>query len=346
MEKLVNPIIKIQRLLKAPENLPKNLILKLVSLFFAVFLWYFVVGEDKVDTTIYVAIEITNLPQDLVISNQFQKQIEVTVNGPRGLVRNISSQHITRPVNLANAQPGSHVIKNTPESIKITKGVQIQNIRPAIITLTIDRLLAKELPIKPVLKGKPATGYEVAAFIANPPTLGLTAPASILEKEVFLLTQPIDITGRETDFTIQIPLDVREEITELIGEPVISVNVIIKEKQVVREFKGIPVEFNHEAKRTIYRLDYHQVDIKTELPYNLAGEDAQNFLFKAVLDADHLPPGRHELPVRITTNPPGIIIKEVIPARIKIDISPPQHIMKHRQPLPTPLKVPREQKEQ
>jgi hypothetical protein len=83
MEKLVNPIIKIQRLLKAPENLPKNLILKLVSLFFAVFLWYFVVGEDKVDTTIYVAIEITNLPQDLVISNQFQKLIEVTVNGPR-----------------------------------------------------------------------------------------------------------------------------------------------------------------------------------------------------------------------------------------------------------------------
>ncbi|MEN8136125.1 MAG: CdaR family protein [Thermodesulfobacteriota bacterium] len=346
MEKLVKQIIKIQHLLKVPENLPKNLILKLVSLFFAVFLWYFVVGEDKVDTTIYVGMEITNLPQDLVISNQFRKQIEVTINGPRGLVRNISSQHITRPVDLANAQPGSHVIKNTPESIKITKGVQIQNIRPALITLTIDRLLAKELPIKPVLKGKAATGYEVAAFIANPPTLGLTASASILEKEVFLLTKPIDITGRKTDFTIQIPLDVREEITELIGEPEISVNVLIREKLVVREFKGIPVEFNHEAKRTIYRLDYHQVNIKTELPYNLAGKDAQNFHFKAVLDADNLPPGSHELPVRIISNPPDIIVKEIIPARIKIGISSPQAAMKNRQSSPPPFKVSQEQQEQ
>lgn len=346
MEKLVKQIIKIQRILKVPEKLPKNLILKLVSLFFAVFLWYFVVGEDKVDTTIYVALEITNLPQDLVISNQFRKQIEVTVNGPRGLVRNISSQHITRPVNLAKAQPGSYVIKNTPESIKITKGVQIQNIRPANITLTIDRLLAKELPIKPVLKGQPATGYEVDAFIANPPTLGLTAPASILEKDVFLLTKPIDITGRKADFTTQIHLDIREQISELIGEPVISVNVLIKEKQVTREFKGIPVEFNHEAKRTIYRLDHHQVDIKTELPYNLAGKDAQNFLFKAVLDADNLPPGRHELPVRIISTPPYITIKEIIPDLIQIDISPPQQVMKNRQPSPLPLMDTQDQNEQ
>ncbi|MCK4839962.1 MAG: hypothetical protein KAS94_14250 [Desulfobulbaceae bacterium] len=346
MEKLVKQIIKIQRLFKVPEKLPKNLVLKLVSLFFAVFLWYFVVGEDKVDTTIFVSIEITNLPQDLVISNQFRKQIEVTVNGPRGLVRNISSQHITRPVNLAKAQPGSHVIKNTPESIKITKGVQIQNIRPANITLTIDRLLAKELPIKPVLKGKPATGYEVAAFIANPPTLGLTAASSILEKEVFLLTQSIDITGRKADFSTEIALDVKEEITELIGEPVISVNVLIKEKQVAREFKGIPVEFNHEAKRTIYRLDHHQVNIKTELPYNMAGKDAQNFLFKAVLEADNLPPGRHELPVIIISNPPVITIREVIPALIKIDIGSPQQVMKQRQPSPLPLSVSQEPKEQ
>ena len=334
MEKLVKQIIA-KYIPKSSDRLPKNLILKLVSLFFAVFLWYFVVGEDKVDTTVYVAVEITNLPQDLVISNQFRKQIEVTVNGPRGLVRNVSSQHITRPIDLTNAQPGSHVIKNTPESIKLPKGVQIQNIRPANITLTIDRLLKKELPIKPVLKGNPATGYKVASFVANPPTIGLTAPASTLEKEVFLLTQPIDITGRKTDFSTEIPLDVREEITELIGEPAISVSVLIREKQVVREFSGIPVEFNHEAERTTYRLDHHQVNIKTELPYNLASKDAQTFHFKATINADKLPPGRHELPVKIIASPPGIKIMEIVPAKIKIDISSPKPVMKNR--LPSPL---------
>lgn len=344
MEKLVKQIIN-KHLPATQDKLPKNLILKLVSLFFAIFLWYFVVGEDKIDTTIYVPLEITNLPQDLVISNQFRKQLEVTINGPRGLVRSVASQHITRPVDLTNAQPGNHVIKNTPESIKLPNGVQIQNIRPANITLTIDRLLKKELPIKPVLKGNPANGFEVAAIIANPKTLGLTAPASTLGKEAFLPTELIDMTGRNANFNTQVALNVREEITELIGEPVISVSILIKEKQVVREFSGIPVEFNHEAERTTYRLDHYQVNIETELPYSMANKDAQNFHFKATINADKLPPGSHELPVKIISSQQSIKITKVVPARIKIDISSPKPVMKNRQISPSALTGTERQKE-
>lgn len=329
MEELVKQITKKIRLY-LPEKLPKNLILKLVSLFFTFFLWYFVVGEDKIDTTIYVPLEITNLSQNLVISNQFRKQLEVTINGPRGLVRSISSQHITRPVNLIDVKTGNHVIKNTPESIKLPNGVQIQNIRPANISLTIDHLLTKELPIKAVLTGKPATGYEIASFTATPPTLGLTAPAAILEDQIFLPTLPISISGQKTNFTVQVQLDVKDEITELIGEPVISVNVSVREKLIPREFSNIPVEFDHEAERTTYHLDHHQVNIKAELPYLLASKNGNNFHFKATISADQLPPGQYELPVTITTNPPGIKIIEIIPAKIKLEISAPKPLLKYK----------------
>jgi YbbR domain-containing protein len=336
MEKLVKQIIK-KYIPRFPDKLPKNLIPKLVSLFFALFLWYFVVGEDKIDTTLYVPLEITNLRQDLVISNQFRKQIEVTVNGPRGLVRSVSGQHIARPVDLTNALPGSHLIKNTPESIRLPNGIQIQNIRPANITLIIDRLIKKELPIKPVLNGEPATGYEVAGFVAYPATLGLTAPAGTLESEEFLLTQAIDITGRKSNFKAQVPLNIKEEITELIGEPVINVQIMIRERMIEREFSGIPVEFNHEAERTTYRLDHYQVNIKTKTPYNLANKDAENFHFTATIDADKLPPGHHELPVKIIAGSPLIKITEVIPAKIKMDISLPKPVMKNKIPSPSLL---------
>ena len=58
---------------------PKDWVLRLISLFFAIFLWYFVVGEDKVDMTISVPLEIVNMPRDLIVSNQFPKNIEVTI---------------------------------------------------------------------------------------------------------------------------------------------------------------------------------------------------------------------------------------------------------------------------
>ncbi len=327
MEKLVKQVSRAKSLIKGVK-LPKNLVLKLVSFFFAVFLWYFVVGEDKIDTTLYIPLEITNLPQNLVISNQFRKQLEVTVNGPRGLVRSISGKDISRPVDLSNVQPGNHVIKNTPESIELPNSIQIQNIRPANISLTIDRLVKKELPIKPVLEGEPAAGYEVAGLFAVPPTLELTAPAAILKEDVFLSTEPIDISGLKKNFTAEVSLKVRDEITELIGEPTISVNVLIKEKEVSRAFENIPVSFTHEAQRTTYRLDHHHVDVKATIPYHLAEKAAGDFQLEAVIDADKLPAGQYELPVRIVSAIPDIKIERVIPDTIKIRISPPQPVMK------------------
>jgi len=347
MEKLVKQALNRYRP-KGIGKLPKNLLMQVISLFFALFLWYFVVGEDKVDMTIYVPLEITNLEQNLVISNQLKRQLEVTITGPRGLVRSVANQNITSPVDLTNFQPGSHVIQNKPESINFPRGIQVQHIRPANITLKIDRLLEKELPIKPVLKGKPATGFEIASIISDPPTLSLTAPAEILGEEVFLPTQPVDISGRETSLKVQVPLDVGEQITELIGEPVISVNVLIREKLIPREFGGIPVEFDHQTERTIYRLDHHQVRVKTALPYRIANKQAVKFHFAATIDADNLPPGRHILPINIISEPPGIRIVEVIPARITIEISSPDPVMKHRfsgqSPAPAPVKPAGQQK--
>ena len=77
MEKLVRQIV--ESITSFPR--PKNWVLKLLSLLFALFLWYFVVGEDKVDMTVTIPVEIVNLPRELIISNQFKKQLEVTVSG-------------------------------------------------------------------------------------------------------------------------------------------------------------------------------------------------------------------------------------------------------------------------
>ncbi len=318
----------------------KNWILKLISMFFALFLWYFVVGEDKVELTITVPLEITNLKQDLVISNEFIKQLEVTVNGPRGLVRGLSKQTITRPLDLADYFPGSHVIPIKASFLNFPRGIQVQHIRPTNITLVIDRLIDKELPIKPVLKGIPALGYEVASIIADPPTLSLTAPSATLAKEVFLPTMPIPINGIKSSSKVQVQLDVKDEISDLVGEPVIGINILVREKIQSRDFSGIPVEINHAGERTLYRIDNHQVTVTAEMPYGMASKPSKSFKFKAVINAGNLPPGRHEIPLLITSNPPGIKILEVTPSKTITIISPPGPVMKrlYTGPQPDPTK--------
>ena len=114
MEKLVKQIINRPANKLSSMKWPKNLLFKLLSLFFAVFLWYFVAGEDRVDTNIYVPVEIVNLPRNMVISNQYKKQLEVTISGPRGLVNGINRQHISRTINLSKAKPGTTVVVQGP----------------------------------------------------------------------------------------------------------------------------------------------------------------------------------------------------------------------------------------
>jgi YbbR domain-containing protein len=294
-------------------------------------MWYFVVGEDKVDMTVYVPIEITNLPQNLIISNQFKKQLEVTVSGPRGQVHSIAKQHITRSIDLADAKPGTRVFQNKPETIRFPRGIAVQRIQPANLTLTIDKLLEKELPIKPVITGTPAEGFEVANIIAQPSSLGLKAPAEALKDTLFLATQPIDITGlTATVNNRRVALDVKPEIEELIGESLISVTIGIRELTVPREFSDLAVEFKHAAERTAYKVKPGRVSIKTELPYRLAQTPAANFTFTAIVDAEARPPGRYELPVTVTAEPPGIRIIEVIPPRVNLEIGRPGPLMKRQ----------------
>ena len=94
------------------QNKPKNWILKAVSLCLAIMLWYFVVGEDQVDMKIQVPIEIINLPANLTIANEYKKNIDVAVRGPRSVILDLRNRNITRPVDLSSAQPGTIVIKN------------------------------------------------------------------------------------------------------------------------------------------------------------------------------------------------------------------------------------------
>jgi len=265
MEKLVRQII--ERAFSFPR--PKNWVLKLLSLLFALFLWYFVVGEDKVDMNVTIPVEIVNLPRDLIISNQFKKQLEVTVSGQRSLIRGMTAQHISRTIDLSKASPGTVVVQNHPDSISLPRGLSILRVQPPTVTLLLDRLIQKELPIKPVLNGKVHHSYKLETVTVDPPSLEISGPQSILAQEENLNTSPIDINGLNKSAVKQVSLALNPEIADLIGEPVVAVRLNVVELKKEMVLSDIPIEFDHSAgKQTtvIYRLQPATVNVTAEIP--------------------------------------------------------------------------------
>ena len=320
MEKLVRQIIaKV-----SSYRRPKNWVLKLVSLFFALFLWYFVVGEDKVEMNVTLPVEIVNLPRDLVISNQFKKQIEVTISGQRSLIRGMSEQHISRSIDLSKATPGTIVIPNDPDSISLPRGLSILRVQPPTLTLLLDRLIQKELPIKPILVGKVHKDFRLDSVTVDPLALKISGPQAILDQEENLKTLPIVINGLSESAVKQVSLALKNEISDLIGEPVVAVRLNLSALKKEMKFTDIPIDFEHDkGKQTemIYRLSPPTVSIRAEIPQGMIRKpNGLKSLFQARVKPVNLQPGSLKLKVLVEA-PTQVKIISVSPDTVTLKIN-------------------------
>ena len=160
----------------------KDWLLRFVSLVLAIILWYFVGGEDKINKNVMVPIEIINLPRDLAISNQFKKEIEVTVSGPRSLILEMANRAVTRQVDLAMATPGTMVIENDHKHIPVLRGITVLRVQPSSIILSLDKLIKKQFPVEALTTGRVAHGYYIKSLKTDPELITIAGPQTTLSQ--------------------------------------------------------------------------------------------------------------------------------------------------------------------
>lgn len=326
MEKLV---LKITEYLAGIPR-PENWVIKLISLFFALFLWYFVAGEDKVNMNVSIPVEIVNLPSNLTISNQFKRELDVTLSGQRSLIKSLSNQHISRVVDFSKALPGRVVIQNTLDSISVPRGISVIRIQPASVTFLIERLIQKDLPIKPITSGEPATGYNLQALDLEPDTVHIIGPESVLAGESDLITNPIDISGLRKTTHREVTLDLKPAIADLIGEQVTTAKIIIIQKMEKKTIDDIAIELtpnqHNQTEATTPTISPNKITIEALLPYELHRDNKDiKSLFTARVNTDNLASGRL-LEVTVTAAP-SVKILEYRPQSVILEVKR-KHYMK------------------
>ncbi len=264
------------------KNKPKNWILKAISLVLAVMLWYFVVGEDQVDINIQVPIEILNLPSDLTIANQYKKDIEVSVRGPRSIIQELKKRNISRPVDLSNARPGTVVVKNDENSIPFPRGITVQRLQPTNITLLIDQLIQKDFYINPVTEGTVAPGYELQKIYLDPEKLVISGPKAILGRDITLKTYVINLDNLDHSTTLQVHLDLEPDFFDLLGETVVTAKIVLRETTEKRTVKNIPINVKESTIPVTVEPD--RITVTAEITSNLINDTPElSMLFRAFI---------------------------------------------------------------
>lgn len=119
--------------------LTENLLLKLISLAFALVLWFFVMGEQRHEVSHLVPVDYRNLPKGLVIANEVPAVVTVTVSGPRALLTRLSPEEISLPLDMADLSPGTTSFRRLDEKLRAPNGLVVTRISPAGIDVRLER---------------------------------------------------------------------------------------------------------------------------------------------------------------------------------------------------------------
>uniref|UniRef100_UPI004057A2A9 CdaR family protein n=1 Tax=Candidatus Electronema sp. TaxID=2698783 RepID=UPI004057A2A9 len=223
------------------KNRCKELLLAFVSLSLGIMIWFLIVGADQMDTTLTVPIEFLNLPKQLVIYNQYQKEVNVTLRGPRSIMQEMRSRNLSLPVDLSKAEPDTVVINTDSLPLPLPSGLAVLRMQPASITLSIDELVQKQIPVTAETEGKVALGYELKDIVLSPDKIPVSGPKALLERQQALKTYAISLEGLTHSVTTPVHLNLSPELASLIGETTVAAKIAVKEIIAEKIIHNIPV---------------------------------------------------------------------------------------------------------
>lgn len=204
---------------------------KILAVILSIIMWYLVVGEERAEVGLTVPLELINIPRDLIVVNNVTQGIEIRVNGPRSLVRSLATENLSKSLDLANTRVGTVTFSISSEGISLPRGVKITRINPTQVMVVLQKLMTKDISVKPRLIGKQAPGYEIESTRVNQEKVEIAGPEDVVGKLDSLFTKPVDIQGLKTVLRQRTSLDFRNLQIYLVKEVPLEVEVRVKQSK-------------------------------------------------------------------------------------------------------------------
>ena len=195
--------------------LTENWALKLLSLVFALILWFFVMGERKLERSYAVPLEMKNVPKAMIVANDVPSEVAVRISGPRTLLMNLHAEDLRIVIDLQDLPPGLTSFKRLEERLNIPAPLKVTRLSPSYVDVKMDRITVKRVPVKAILRGRPAEGFWVEKVISVPESVVVEGAEGELAALQQVQTTPLNIVGATRDLNESVPLSYRGKFSWL-----------------------------------------------------------------------------------------------------------------------------------
>lgn len=211
----------------------------LTALVLAIIVWVSsVTASDPNQTLTYetpIQLEILGQNPDLVITQQEVEGVMVTLKAPRSVHARLAKDPglISASINLSGLEAGDHVL--SPEVIVDLRPVQVVEVSPSSVELSLEKVASKTMPISLIQTGGLPVGYQTRNARLSQSEAKLVGPESLVET-VVEIAATIDVSELTTSINRTLDLKPLDEGGVVVEGVVLSpnrVDVSIEVEQLV-----------------------------------------------------------------------------------------------------------------
>ena len=222
--------------------------LKLVSMALAVLLWMMVSSQRAaVERGLQIPLELQNLPENLEMVEPPPESVDVRVRGTADALGRIAPGDLVAAIDLSSAQPGRRLFHLSPERVKAPFAVVVTQVTPSSVAIRFEPSATRIVPVLPSVEGEPAPGFIVGRIAAEPPTVEIIGPESLLRRVTEAITEPIWVGSASADVRSTAIVGVADEGVRVKSARTALVSVAIVPAPAERQLQGVPVRIRNVA---------------------------------------------------------------------------------------------------
>lgn len=269
--------------------------MKLIALVITLGLWFGITGLRAPTSRRFTDVPLNlRVANDLEVTNSPVTEVEIKISGDKSKIDQLNQRDLAVSLDLTDIPAGDRTVQITPENINVElpAGFKLEEIQPSKIAVRLERIIERDVPVKPETEGGVAEGFEIYDKISVPPTVRVRGPESFVRPLDSVSTEPVSVEGKQESFTTQqVSLNVVNPKVRLIDTTVIDVMFRIGEKRLEKTF-FVPVKTDKGEKTVVLKLyaphsiveNLRRDDIKIELVKTDKGESPKAVLPPEIQD--------------------------------------------------------------
>lgn len=187
-------------------------LLRGIAAVISLLLWITVLGGKKVEITKKVSLDY-QLPKELTIANEAQREVSFRISGPRAFIKDIEERALSIPIELTAAKVGDYEVIIRDDMLDLPLGLKVVSVSQSTIPLKLDRVAMKRVPVRVVFSNQPPEGLKVISVTSKPSTIEIRGPQQRLLTAEVVPTESISLSPN----SLHQEFDIKLNLTELPG---------------------------------------------------------------------------------------------------------------------------------